>query len=144
MYTRRVQPNKRGLAPSYQTKEFPDEAKRNRLCPIVVPEAASDAKATAGDDSEQSSITIHQDLTMFASILSGGAEVAHDFTGRMGYLHVVDNGGLGVEVNGVALSPGDGAFFNPGLERVTIVGLGAEDEQTELVMFDLAKGTRHT
>jgi redox-sensitive bicupin YhaK (pirin superfamily) len=79
---------------------------------------------------------IHQDLTMYASILEKDVEVKHHFEkGRKGYIHVTKTGG-NVLLNGdIELKEGDGAFLTD-LDDLTIKG--TTDKAAEFVLFDLS------
>ena len=122
-----VKPDEKNLKPSYQTKYFTDDKKQGQLCPLVVPMK----KKTDTD------IGIHQDLSMYATLLSKGQSVTHPLgQNRRGYLHVCMTGSnIKVNVNGIELNPGDGAFIT-NTEDVTISGEG--DNTAEVVLFDLA------
>ena len=111
-----ILPERRGLKPEYEQKTFSDDEKRNVL------------KLVASHDGREGSVTIHQDASLFASLLDGS--VSHAFAAnRAGWIQVARGS---VEVNGVALNAGDGAAISDERE-VTIVGRGAE-----FLLFDLA------
>jgi redox-sensitive bicupin YhaK (pirin superfamily) len=114
-----LRPDRRGLEPGYAQVAFAPECLRDRLCLIAAPEGAA------------GSVDLHQDARVYVARLAVGAEVTHDLApGRIAYLHVA---GGGLEVNGLALGPGDGARIadEPRLAlRATQAG--------ELVLFDMA------
>ena len=122
-------PRQRGLTPRYETKTFGDEAKADKLCPIITP------------DGSNGTITIAQDFRMFASILSSGVSLRHALGSRRAYLHVpIMDGSGGVTLSGsgaaaVTLKPGDGAFVE-GVSELEIVGADGK-KPTEFVLFDL-------
>jgi hypothetical protein len=113
-----IQPNAKGIAPSYEEKHFPVEEKQGRL------------RLIASGDGREGSVLIHQDASLYAAILNGGEQIEHALqAGRLGYVHVIRGR---VEVNGVALQGGDA------------LKIGAEDkvsfanaEAAELLLFDL-------
>ncbi len=88
-------PAKRGLTPSLEQRTFSEEARRDRLLPVIVPAAgygAPDAPASA------EAITVHQDAVVYAGLLGPGVEVTHRFrVGFGGYFFVV-HGDAGVRV----------------------------------------------
>jgi len=105
-----VEPNQRGLTPSYATKRFEDKSKEGALCLILGPK---------GSDHE--GIVINQDIKVYASILKKGQEIAYTLLpGRSVYLHLIqDVTGYNTEahktklaVNGTVLEAGDGAIVH--------------------------------
>jgi len=114
-----IQPDRRGVAPSYEQKHFPPDEKRGRL------------RLVASPDGADGSVTIHQDARVYASVLDGSGEVAHRLAdGRRAYLHVARGS---VELNGQALSAGDGAKIDGEAELRL-----ANARQAELLLFDMA------
>ncbi|HZQ24679.1 MAG TPA: pirin family protein [Terriglobales bacterium] len=114
-----IMPEKSGLPPSYEQKSFPQEEKRGRL------------RLIASHDSEDGSVKINQDASLYVSLLAPGQEVTHEFAqGRFGWLQVAKGA---VELNGKALNQGDGAAIGDE-EKVTIKG----NQDSEVLLFDLA------
>jgi redox-sensitive bicupin YhaK (pirin superfamily) len=88
-------PAKPGLAPRHAEKHFSAEEKQGRLRIIASP------------DGRDGSLRIEQDASLFASVLNEGQVVRHALAnGRHAWVQVVRGN---VTLNGVALSPGDGA-----------------------------------
>jgi redox-sensitive bicupin YhaK (pirin superfamily) len=113
-----IEPNVRAVAPSYEQKSFPDEAKRGRWCTIASP------------DGRNGSLTIHQDALLLARKIGAGATAHYALpAGRRAYLHIV-RGGL--DCNDQALAQGDGAK----IVDVAELQFTAHTE-TELLLFDL-------
>jgi hypothetical protein len=114
-------PERKGLAPGYEQKTFAAAAKRDRLCLIG---------SRAGSDG---SLTIHQDVDLYAATLANGATVTHSLReGRNGWLQVARGD---VTLDGVALSAGDGvAITSAG--SIAIAGTSAGD--AEVLLFDTA------
>ena len=112
-----IEPNVRGIPPSYEQRHFGDAEKRGRL------------RLVASPDGRESSVSIHQDALMFAGLFDAdeGARYALP-SGRKGYVHVA-RGEIGV--NGKSLSAGD-ALKTEGGEIVIERGKGAE-----VLVFDL-------
>ncbi len=115
-----IVPERRGLAPGYEQKTFTDDEKRNVL------------RRLASRDGAEGSITVHQDVTLYGSLLGEGKKVEHPLAnGRGAWVQVVRGD---VRVNGEALREGDGGAIE-GESLVTIEGLAHE---SELLLFDLA------
>jgi redox-sensitive bicupin YhaK (pirin superfamily) len=111
-------PERRALPPSYEQREFPDRQRRDAL------------KLVASHDGRDGSVTIHQDVDLYASLLSAGATVELPLrAGRYGWLQVV-RGAL--DLNGTALAAGDGAA----LANEQAIRLRA-DRDSEVLVFDL-------
>jgi len=132
-----VKPWKQGLPPSYSTKFFPDDKKRNKLVCFIAKKGSDEASSSA--------IAINQDFLGHAALLEAGASVTYkpaDEYRRL-YLHVVDEGGVAVKVsvgaNEAVLSSGDGAFIE-GAKTVEITRLaaaaGAQSSVAEFVLLD--------
>jgi redox-sensitive bicupin YhaK (pirin superfamily) len=110
-------PERRNLTPEYEQKAFP-AAERDGTLRLV-----------ASHDGRDGSVTVHQDVSLYATNLDG-TSVSHDFApGRHGWLQVARGT---VTVNGQPLAQGDGAAIS-NESRVTIEGEGAE-----VLLFDLA------
>jgi redox-sensitive bicupin YhaK (pirin superfamily) len=101
-----IVPAKSRLTPSWEQKQFSVEARSGKLLPIAVPEG----------EKVEGAVSIHQDTTIYTSLLSDGqtAKLALD-AGRRAYIFVI-NGELRLEAtNGskgakpITLSAGDQA-----------------------------------
>ncbi len=113
-----IEPNQRGIAPSYEQKTFPEADKRGRLRLVASPDAA------------EGSVTIHADARLFAGLFDGDEAASLPLAaGRKAYVHLV-RGAL--RVNGTALQAGDAAK----LEGEDAVRLAA-GAQAEVLVFDL-------
>lgn len=113
-----ISPSENGLQPSYEEKYFSPEQKNNRWCLVVSP------------DRGNGSVMIHQDASIYASLLDAGANLAmQSDCKRCGYLQVVKGD---VVLNGVALSAGDAAKV---VDESTLEILAVTD--AELLWFDL-------
>ena len=113
-----IEPDRRGVVPSYEEKRFEPESKRGRLRLIASP------------DGREGSVTLHQDASIYATLLDGTESA--EFTQRAGrrtYVHVVKGE---VAVNGEALSAGD-AVKLAGEGRVALDAARA----AEVLLFDL-------
>lgn len=111
-------PRRPGLAPGYEQKRFGEEEKRGRL------------RLVASPDGADGSVTLQQDARMFAALLEPGKAVEHRLAdGRIGWLHVARGS---AEVNGQALSAGDGAA----IQDESQLSLRSRDGG-EVLLFDL-------
>lgn len=114
-----IVPERLGLAPGYEQKTFPPADKRNRL------------RLVASRDGRQGSITVHQDVSVYAGGLEAGQGVEHALApGRHAWLQVAQGA---VSLNGQTLGPGDGAGLSE--ERTLAIAATAP---AEILVFDLA------
>ncbi|MDR2853110.1 MAG: pirin family protein [Burkholderiaceae bacterium] len=114
-----IEPNVRGIAPSYEQKSFPEAEKRGKLRLIASPDAAD------------GSVLIHADARVYAGLFDGDEKLdAALDPKRKSYVHLV-RGEL--EVNGMRLKVGDAAM----LEGESRLALGA-GKDAEVLVFDLA------
>jgi redox-sensitive bicupin YhaK (pirin superfamily) len=113
-----IEPNVTGIRPSYEQKRVDAAAKRGRLVPIATPEG------------RDGSVTIHQDATIFATLLDGAERVSHDVAeGRRAYVHVARGS---VAVNGERLGAGDAVKLDGGT-RIAL----SDGDDAEVLLFDL-------
>ena len=114
-----IEPNVRGIAPSYEQKTFNTAEKTGRL------------RLVASSDGAQGSVTIHADAALYAGLLDADqrAQVAIA-PGRKAYVHLV-RGAL--KVNGQALKTGDAAV----MADETQIEL-SDAQGAEVLVFDLA------
>jgi redox-sensitive bicupin YhaK (pirin superfamily) len=113
-----IMPDRQGLTPGYQQKNFALENKLGRWCLL----------ASAG--SAEGSLLIHQDARVFAARLDGAGTLDYPLTvGRKAYLHVA-RGDL--QANGYALSAGDALTY----AGESVVELSAAQD-AEVLLFDL-------
>jgi hypothetical protein len=82
-----ITPAKLGIEPSVEQRSYPEDERRGRLLPVLVP-----APGFGGDDAPgaDGAVTVHQDAAVYAGLLGPGAETEHRFrTGFGGYFFVV-------------------------------------------------------
>lgn len=113
-----VLPERAGLTPSYEQKQFTTEERTGRLLPIA-----------SGQD-YSGAIKVHQDVTFYVARLHEGDQVAHQFNGnRRAFLYVIEGA---VNINGEAFRTGDQARIvsesNIALEATT---------DSEIILIDL-------
>jgi redox-sensitive bicupin YhaK (pirin superfamily) len=105
-----IEPNVRGIAPSYEQKTVPPASKRGALSRIAGPDGAV--------------VKIHADASLYAGLFDGAESAVLPIAPqRKGY----------VNVNGVALSAGDAAL----LDDEPSITLDHGDD-AEVLVFDLA------
>jgi redox-sensitive bicupin YhaK (pirin superfamily) len=113
-----IEPNVQGIPPSYEEKHIPLADKQGKL------------RLIASSDGRDGSVLIHQDASIYATVLNGSDRVEHALAaGRRAYVHVVR--GV-VSVNGVMLKGGDAAKFS----EAGNIEL-AQAEAAEVLLFDL-------
>jgi len=90
-----IVPEKAGLQPSYQQKNFPIDERKNQL------------RLVASRDGRDGAVTVHQDAEIYAAVLDEGAAVSHSLApGRHAWVQVARGA---VTLNGRPLDEGDGA-----------------------------------
>jgi redox-sensitive bicupin YhaK (pirin superfamily) len=113
-----IQPNQKGIPPSYEEKHFDADSKRGRL------------RLIASNDGREASVLIHQDASLYAAILDGDDRVELPLAaGRLAYVHLIRGQ---VEVNGTVLKTGDAVKLQAE-DKVALSG--ARD--AEVLVFDL-------
>ena len=114
-----ILPDTPRLPPGYEQKHFDEAGRRGRL------------RLVGSRDGRAGSITIHQDVSLYASLLSAGERVEHGLApGRHAWLQVVRGT---ITLNGQTLRGGDGAAVSS--EAALAIEASAP---SELLLFDLA------
>lgn len=114
-----ILPEKQNLQPGYEQKYFAPEEKQGKLRLVA---------SRGGDDG---SVTINQDVSLYASVFSKGDSDEHELgEGRHAWIQVISGS---LDVNGTTLEKGDGAAVSD--ER--LLQLKATDDNTEFLLFDL-------
>jgi len=117
-----LQPDVRGIAPSYEERHFSAADKRGRL------------RVVASPDGRDGSVRIHQDALLLAGLFEGEETARHSIADdRLGYVHVARGR---VDVNGHLLEAGD-ALKTAGGDIVVGGGRAAE-----VLVFDLPADAR--
>ena len=113
-----ILPERRGLRPEYEQRRFEPEEKRRRW------------RLIGSRDGREGSITIHQDVDLFATLLGAGEELRYALRpGRHAWLQVARGRAT---VNGQPVSAGDGVAAEG--EELLVRAEG----EAELLLFDLA------
>jgi hypothetical protein len=111
-----IQPDQRGITPSYAQQSFSIQDKQDKLLLIAAPEGAP--------------MPLHQDVNLYAANLSAGSELTHQFApARSGYLHVATGS---IMINELTLSAGDAIT----IEDTTSIKISTKD-QAEILLFDI-------
>ena len=112
-------PEKRGLKPAYDQKNFGEAEKRGRLRLIASP------------DGRDGSVKIRQDNELYATVLRKNESVKHELKPeRHAYVQVARGS---VTINGKSLAEGDGAAISAE-KSVELTGV----DNAEVLLFDLA------
>ena len=115
-----VLPEHTGLKPSYEQTYFAPEEKQGQL------------RLVGSRDGRDGSVTIHQDLDLYATQLSAAESVTHTLAdGRNAWVQVARGA---VTLNGHDLTAGDGAAIAEET-ALTLTGVG---EDTEVLLFEMA------
>ncbi len=113
-----ILPEREGLEPSYEQKTFGSADKRGRL------------KLVGSRDGREGSVTIHQDVDLYATLLDADERVRHALRdGRNGWVQVARGS---VVLNGNRLSAGDGVALR-GAQTVELAGV----DDAEVLLFDM-------
>ncbi|PWC39531.1 pirin family protein [Azospirillum sp. TSO35-2] len=114
-----ILPEAHGLAPGYEQADFPAAEKRGTL------------KLVGSRDGREGSVTIHQDVDLYAALLEGDESARLALRpGRHAWVQVARGQ---VHVNGQLLKEGDGAALSDE-EAVTL----DRADEAEVLVFDLA------
>ncbi len=112
-------PEKRGIAPGYEQRTFAADEKRGRL------------RLIGSRDGNDGSVTIHQDVRLFAALLEPGESVSHTVeAGRTAWVQVA-RGSL--SANGETVAGGDGIAVKSTGELMI-----EASASSEVLVFDLA------
>jgi redox-sensitive bicupin YhaK (pirin superfamily) len=113
-----IVPDRRSYPPGYEQKAFSRDERTGKL------------RLIASNDGRQGSVTVHQDLNLYATLLSPEAQVEHTvLPGRNLFLHVAHGG---ARIADVELDAGD-ALVVSDPQTLKISG----KEGAELLLFDL-------
>lgn len=114
-----IEPERNGLEPGYEQKSFTDEEKNGQL------------RLIGSRDGRDGSVTIHQDVDLYAARLADTDTVTHHLAnGRKAWLQLARGA---VRLDDQALSAGDGVALE-GPQSIAITATGA----AELLLFDMS------
>ncbi|HUJ37904.1 MAG TPA: pirin family protein [Hyphomicrobium sp.] len=112
-------PERKGLKPGYEQKTFSKEEKRGKL------------RLVGSRDGRNNSVTIHQDVDLYATVLGEGDTVTHELKrGRKAWVQVARGA---VTLNGEALREGDGVA----VEEAGKLEFAGRANDAEVLLFDL-------
>lgn len=112
-------PERKGIEPSYEQKQFPAAERHNRW------------RLVASRDARDGSLRLHQDARIYLASLDAGHSVDHNLAaGRHAWLQVLRGC---VALNGVVLDTSDGVAVSD----ETLLAVRA-DQDAEIMLFDLA------
>ncbi len=113
-----IMPEKKNLAPSYEQITLPVAERQGRL------------RLVGSRDGRDGSVTIHQDVDLYATLLKPGEQASHALKpNRSAWIQVAAGA---ADVNGVRLGAGDGAAITKETALDVQSASGAE-----LLLFDL-------
>jgi len=113
-----ILPRESSLKPGYEQQHFTREDKLNQW------------RLVASSDGRNASMTVHQAVDLYASVLEVGSELQHSFAeSHSGYLQVVSGS---VAANGEKLEAGDGAAIHE-VDSLTITAIS----NAEAILFDM-------
>ena len=113
-----ILPEQQGLRPNYQQRAFPMDEQRGKLVLI------------ASQDGRDDSLTVHQDVSLYAGRLDNGQATSHTFAPeRDGWIQIVRGSVL---ANGEELRDGDGGALS-GSEQLEL----RATSDAEVLLFDL-------
>jgi len=113
-----IEPEVRGIAPSYEEKRFDDASKRGQW------------RLIASRDGREGSVRIHQDARLYVTRLEAGESISHELaSGRRAYVHVIRGD---ARVNEQPLTTGDALKVES--EREVRVD---QAQAADVLLFDL-------
>lgn len=115
-----ITPEAEGIDPGYEQIAIAPEDKRRQL------------RLVGSRDGRDGSVTIHQDVSLYATSLGEGDAVEHALApGRVAWVQVARGA---VNLNGHTLTAGDGAAVSD-LDTLSLTGVANE---AEVLLFDMA------
>lgn len=119
-----IMPDKAGLEPSYEEKNFSPEEKQGKF------------RLVGSPDGKEGSVTIHQDVNLYLASLSEGDSLTHEIAdNRVAWLQVTKGSVL---LGDTLLEAGDGAAI-VGESEIAISYGGDAGNDTEILLFDMVK-----
>lgn len=114
-----IEPNRKGVTPSYEQKTFPREEKRGRLRLVASPNA------------QDGSVAIHADAKMYVGLFDENDKTSLGLDpSRKAYIHLIRGE---AQINGASLAAGDALMF----EGEQLIAL-EQAKNAEVLVFDLA------
>jgi redox-sensitive bicupin YhaK (pirin superfamily) len=114
-----ILPEEAGIDPGYEQRDFSADERSGRW------------RLVGSRDGADGSVTLHQDVRIFATLLRDGESLQYDFAAeRKGWIHICSGT---LQVNDLNAGEGDGVAVN-GPGSVTLTG----SSSTEVLLFDMA------
>jgi quercetin 2,3-dioxygenase len=114
-----ILPEQKGIEPGYEQKNFAVAEKQGKL------------KLVGSRNGRDGSITIHQDIDLYAATLSEGDSVSYTFTpSRVGWVQVARGE---VQLNDQTLNAGDGVA----IAQESLIRLQGITQNAEVLLFDM-------
>jgi redox-sensitive bicupin YhaK (pirin superfamily) len=114
-----ILPEEENLTPGYEQTFFAPEEKQGKL------------KLVASRGGDDGSVTIHQDVNLYSSLLAEGETVEHSLAeNRHAWVQIVKGE---IDLNGETLRKGDGAAVSD----ETLLKIKSLADETEFLLFDL-------
>ena len=115
-----ILPDTQGLRPSYEQTHFSTEARQGTL------------RLVGSRDGRNGSVTIHQDVNLYAALLRDGDTVQHSIEeGRFLWVQVARGA---VNLNQRLLAAGDGVAIT----QEQVLSLTGQSDDAEILIFDMA------
>jgi quercetin 2,3-dioxygenase len=116
------------LRPSWEQKSFSLSGRSGKLLPIAVPSGKN-------GDTSSTTVQIHQDATIYTSLLAPGQSVTHKLgPGRRAYIFVI---GGNLKLNGETLAAGDQARVSSERELRLSAAPGSGATAADFLLLDL-------
>ena len=122
-------PAVQNLRPSWEQKSFSLSERKGKLLPIAVPAGKK------GNTNTSTAVQIHQDATIYTSLLAPGQSATHKLgAGRRAYIFVIKGS---LKLNGETIAAGDQARVSkePHLQFSATSGSGAT--AADFLLLDL-------
>ncbi len=120
-----IEPNKKGVQPRWEAREFPKTPVENALTPLV---------SGRDEDVKNGALFIHQDAAIFGGRLKAGTVITHPIAYQA---YILASEGT-LEVEGQTMTRGDGAELT-GADHVTIKAL----TDAEILVIDVPPRSQH-
>lgn len=140
-------PSTSKLQPKYFTRHFTDEEKTDKWARIVAPVGAEGVLTVREGEGPT---PVQSPLTLFATLLGQNKSLSRPFTGKKGYIHVIQTSGYNegaskgasVKVTSkggeeLTLGEGDGAYIFVGNNGNALEVENVGDRVAEILVFDL-------
>jgi len=123
-----IMPATHGLRPSWEQKSFSLSDREGKLFPIAVP-------ASKNGSTSSTAVQIHQDATIYTSLLAPGQSVTHKLgQGRRAYIFVIKGN---LKLNGETFAAGDQARVSSERELQLSAASDQGAKQADFLLLEL-------